>query len=138
MKSVPGGITAPRGFMAGGLYSGIKKKKQLDLALLVSEQAGPIGGVFTTNRVVAAPVLLDRLHLKKGIGRAVLVNSGNANACTGHAGMRAARDMAHLVATALHTPPHSVFVGSTGVIGQPLPLDKIRQAFPALLARISR
>ena len=138
MKVVPGGVTAPQGFLAAGLYSGIKKKKQLDLALLVSEQAGPVAGVFTTNRVVAAPVLLDRLHLKKGIGRAVLVNSGNANACTGPAGMRAATDMAQLVAGALDTPPHSVFVGSTGVIGQPLPLDKITQAFPALLARINR
>jgi glutamate N-acetyltransferase/amino-acid N-acetyltransferase len=138
MKIIPGGVTAPHGFLAAGVYSGIKKKKQLDLALLVSEQAGPVAGMFTTNRVVAAPVILDRLHFKKGIGRAVLINRGNANACTGPAGMRAASDMAQLVATALQTPPHRVFVGSTGVIGQPLPLTKITHAFPALLARINR
>ena len=138
MKIIPGGVTAPRGFLAAGVYSGIKKKKQLDLALLVSEQAGPVAGVFTTNRVVAAPVILDRLHLKKGIGRAVLVNSGNANACTGPGGMRAATDMAQIVATALRTPRHNIFIGSTGVIGQPLPVANITRAFPALLARISR
>jgi glutamate N-acetyltransferase/amino-acid N-acetyltransferase len=85
MKIITGGVTAPIGFRAAGMYCGIKKKqkKQLDLALLVSEQEGPVAGVFTTNQVVAAPVVLDRLHLKKGIGRAILVNSGNANACTG-------------------------------------------------------
>ncbi|MGZ8382627.1 MAG: bifunctional ornithine acetyltransferase/N-acetylglutamate synthase, partial [Nitrospira sp.] len=125
MKTIPGGITAPLGFRAAGIYCGIKKKKQLDLALLVSEQAGPIAGVFTTNRVVAAPVILDRLHLKKGIGRAILINSGNANACTGPEGMRAATDMAQLVATALQSPLHTIFIGSTGVIGQPLPLTCI-------------
>src|SRR5512134_555356 len=103
MKIITGGVTAPIGFRAAGMYCGIKKKKkkQLDLALLVSEQEGPIAGMFTTNQVVAAPVILDRLHLKKGVGRAILVNSGNANACTGAEGMRAAKEMAQLVATAL-------------------------------------
>ena len=67
MKTIPGGVTAPLGFRAAGIYCGIKKKKQLDLALLVSEQEGPIAGVFTTNRVVAAPVVLDRLHFKKDL-----------------------------------------------------------------------
>ncbi len=138
MKTIPGGVTAPLGFRAAGIYCGIKKKKQLDLALLVSEKEGPVAGVFTTNRIVAAPVVLDRLHLKKGIGRAILVNSGNANACTGPEGMRTAVDMAQLVATALQTPLHTIFVGSTGVIGQPLPLTCIKRGMPTLLARISR
>ncbi len=137
MKTIPGGVTAPRGFLAAGIYCGIKKKKQLDLGLLISEQEGPIAGLFTTNRIVAAPVILDRLHLKKGVGRAVLINSGNANACTGPEGMRAATDMAQLVATALQVPTHTVFIGSTGVIGQPLPIGRIKKAFPTLLARIS-
>ena len=114
MKTIPGGVTAPLGFRAAGIYCGIKKKKQLDLALLVSEKKGPIAGVFTTNRIAAAPVILDRLHLKKGIGRAILINSGNANACTGPEGMRTAADMAQLVATALQTPLHTIFIGSTG------------------------
>ncbi len=138
MKTIPGGVTAPLGFRAAGIYCGIKKKKQLDLALLVSEKEGPIAGVFTTNRVVAAPVILDRLHLKKGIGRAILVNSGNANACTGPEGMRAAKDMAQLVATALQSAPHTIFIGSTGVIGQPLPIAYIKKALPTLLTRVTR
>ena len=74
MKTISGGVTAPIGFRAAGVYSGIKKKKkkQLDLALLVSDQEGPVAGVFTKNHVVAAPVILDRLHLKRGLGRALL------------------------------------------------------------------
>ena len=138
MKTIPGGVTAPLGFLAAGIYCGIKKKKQLDLALLVSEHEGPIAGVFTTNRVVAAPVVLDRIHLKKGVGRAILVNSGNANACTGPEGMRAAKNMAQLVATALPSAPHTIFIGSTGVIGQPLPIACIENAVPTLLARVNR
>jgi len=140
MKIIAGGVTAPIGFQAAGMYCGIKKKKkkQLDLALLVSEQEGPIAGMFTTNRVVAAPVILDRLHLKKGVGRAILVNSGNANACTGAEGMRAAKEMAQLVATALDSAPHTIFIGSTGVIGQPLPIDRIKNAVPTLLDRVTK
>lgn len=138
MKTIPGGVTAPLGFRAAGIHCGIKKKKQLDLALLVSDQEGPVAGLFTTNRVVAAPVILDRLHLKEGVGRAILVNSGNANACTGPKGMRAAQAMAQRLAAALHIPPHTVFVGSTGVIGQPLPIACIQKALPTLLARVTR
>ena len=88
------GITAPLGFRAAGMHCGIKKPGLLDLALVVSEVSGPIAGVFTTNQVVAAPVMLDRLHLRQGLGRAILVNSGNANACTGRQGMAAARKTA--------------------------------------------
>lgn len=140
MQTIAGGITAPHGFLAAGIYAGIKKqeKRQLDLALLVSEQTGPMAGVFTTNRVAAAPVLLDRLHLKKGLGRAIFVNSGNANACTGEPGLRAAKEMTQLVAKALDTASHTIFVGSTGVIGQPLPIDRIVTSFPSLLTRLSR
>lgn len=138
MNTISGGVTAPLGFRAAGVYCGIKKKKQLDLGLLVSEKPGPIAGVFTRNLVAAAPVILDRLHLKKGLGRAILINSGNANACTGAEGMRVAINMAHLAAVALQTAPHTIFIGSTGVIGRPLPLIRIKQGFPALLARVSR
>mgnify|MGYP001420361756 CR=1 FL=1 len=138
MNVISGGVTAPHGFLAAGLYCGIKKKVLPDLALVVSEEPGPIAGVFTTNRVAAAPVLLGRRSLRKGIGRAILVNSGNANACTGPAGMRAAEQMARMIAGPLRTPDHTVFVGSTGVIGQPLPVEKIKKAVPALLERLSR
>ena len=131
------GITAPLGFRAAGLHSGIKKAGLLDLALVVSDRSGPIGGVFTTNRVVAAPVALDRLHLRHGVGRAMLINSGNANACTGRAGMAAAQRTAAVVAQTLGIPIHEVFIGSTGVIGRPLPVDRIMKAVPALVERVS-
>ena len=131
------GITAPLGFRAAGLHCGIKKPGLLDLALVVSEQSGPIAGVFTTNQVVAAPVIVDRLHLRRGVGRAILVNSGNANACTGRQGMAAARKTALLVARILNRPVHEVFIGSTGVIGRALPVDRILKALPELVHRLS-
>ena len=138
MHTVAGGITAPQGFRAGGIHCGIKKDKQPDLALVLSEREGPVAGLFTTNRVAAAPVLLDRAHLRKGLARAIIVNSGNANACTGSKGLLAAATMALIVARHLKTLPHKVFVGSTGVIGQPLPIDRIRAAIPKLLQRVRR
>jgi glutamate N-acetyltransferase / amino-acid N-acetyltransferase len=131
------GITAPLGFRAAGLHCGIKKPRVLDLALVVSERSGPIAGVFTTNQIVAAPVTLDRLHLRHGVGRAILINSGNANACTGRQGMTAARKTAALVARTLACPVHEVFIGSTGVIGRALPVDRIVKALPDLFAGLS-
>jgi len=131
------GITAPQGFRAAGIHCGIKKPGILDLALVVSEQSGPIAGVFTRNQVVAAPVIVDRLHLRKGIGRAILINSGNANACTGDKGLAAARKTATLVARHMRIPSHHVFIGSTGVIGRVLPVNKILQGIPHLLTRLS-
>ncbi len=131
------GITAPVGFRAAGLHCGIKKRGLLDLALVVSDRSGPIAGVFTSNQVVAAPVTLDRLHLRRGVGRAMLINSGNANACTGRQGMAAARRTSALVAKALGIPLHEVFLGSTGVIGRPLPVDRIVKALPALFDALS-
>jgi len=131
------GITAPRGFRAAGLHCGIKKAGVLDLALIVSDRSGPIAGVFTTNQVVAAPVTLDRLHLRQGVGRAILINSGNANACTGRPGMAAAQRTAAVVARTLGIPLHEVFVGSTGVIGRPLPVDRIVKVVPHLFEHVS-
>ena len=131
------GITAPMGFRAAGLHCGIKKAGLLDLALVVSERSGPIAGVFTSNQMVAAPVILDRLHLRRGVGRAILVNSGNANACTGRQGMAAAQKTAALVARILNRPVHEVFIGSTGVIGRRLPVDRIVKALPQLVRRLT-
>ncbi len=138
LTTVRGGVTAPRGFAAAGIHCGIKKKRLPDLALLVSGRNGPVAGVFTTNRVTAAPVQLDRLYLKKKTGRAVIVNSGNANAVTGKQGYADAVEMAALVAKRLKIAPHTVFVGSTGVIGQPLPMARIRQGLPALMKQVRR
>ncbi|MGC4098392.1 MAG: bifunctional glutamate N-acetyltransferase/amino-acid acetyltransferase ArgJ [Nitrospira sp.] len=137
MRSKHIGITAPLGFRAAGIHCGIKKQDLLDLALCVSDLSGPIAGVFTKNRVVAAPVLLDRQHLRSGRGRAIIVNSGNANACTGEQGLVAAKAMATAVAQQLSIPVPQVFVGSTGVIGRVLPIDRITAAIPTLIARLS-
>jgi glutamate N-acetyltransferase/amino-acid N-acetyltransferase len=138
MKNHPiGGVTAPMGFQATGIHCGIKKPGILDLALIVSAVSGPIAGVFTKNRIAAAPVTLDRLHLRRRRGRAIVVNSGNANACTGATGLAAAKAMASAVAQGLSIPVHEVFVGSTGVIGRALPIDRIKAGIPALLARLS-
>ncbi len=130
------GITAPQGFRAAGIHCGIKKTGLLDLALVVSEQSGPIAGVFTKNQVVAAPVIVDRLHLRKGIGRAILVNSGNANACTGAKGLAAAKKTATLIARQLDVPIEQVFIGSTGVIGRVLPVNRIIKGIPQLLPQL--
>jgi glutamate N-acetyltransferase/amino-acid N-acetyltransferase len=137
MRPEQAGITAPLGFQAAGIHCGIKKPGLLDLALCVSDVSGPIAGVFTQNRVVAAPVLLDRHHLRSRRGRAIIVNSGNANACTGEQGLAAAKTMATAVAQQLSIPVHHVFVGSTGVIGRALPIDRITAAVPTLVAHLS-
>lgn len=137
MTPTNSGVTAPRGFQATGIHCGIKKPGILDLALVVSAASGPIAGVFTKNRVAAAPVLLDRQHLKQRRGRAIIVNSGNANACTGPSGLAAARTMASLVSRRLAVPVNEVFVGSTGVIGRVLPIDRIKAGIPDLVSQLS-
>jgi len=137
MKHKHQGITAPRGFQAAGIHCGIKKPGILDLALCLSEVSGPIAGVFTKNQVVAAPVILDRRHLQGRQGRAIIVNSGNANACTGKPGLTAAKTMAMTVAQHFDIPVTQVFVGSTGVIGRTLPIDRITAAIPTLASRLS-
>ncbi len=137
-KQLKGGITAPKGFLAAGIHSGIKQAEQLDLALVTSETPGPIAGVFTKNTIPAAPVILDRHHLKKGVGQAIIINSGNANAFTGTDGLEHAREMAHLVARQLAISKHRVFVGSTGVIGVPLPMPALRKGIPVLASRLRK
>lgn len=139
MRHIRGGITAPQGFTAAGIHCGIKKTRELlDLALVYSERPGPVAGVFTKNQVVAAPVVVDRVHLRKGAAQALLVNSGCANVCTGAAGLRAAQGMVEIVARHFRMPPHYVFIGSTGVIGAPLALDRIVDGFPILTSRLRR
>ena len=138
VTTVRGGVTAPRGFLASGIHCGIKRKGLPDLALLVSERPGPVAGVFTTNKVTAAPVTLDRLHLKRKTARAVIVNSGCANSFTGKQGMADAVEMANLVARRMSIPAHTVFVGSTGVIGRTLPMPRIRRGMDKLVGQLRR
>jgi len=108
------------------------------MALITSAVEGPIAGVFTTNRLPAAPVILDRLHLRRKVGRAILINSGNANACTGLQGLRDAEETAQRVANQLGCPRHAVYVGSTGIIGPALPMPFIRKGIPLLMQRVRR
>ncbi|HEX6972496.1 MAG TPA: bifunctional glutamate N-acetyltransferase/amino-acid acetyltransferase ArgJ [Limnochordia bacterium] len=124
LEVVPGGVTAPRGFQAAGVHAGVKRKR-LDLALIYSELEATAAGTFTRNRVKAAPLLLTMEHVARGRARAIVVNSGNANACNGPRGMVDARRMAEETAAALGIEPELVLVGSTGVIGQPLPIEKV-------------
>ncbi len=121
---MPGGVVAPQGFLAGACACGIKQGGY-DLALLLSEHPAQAAALFTTNQIVAAPVKLTRETVKKGPIRAVIVNSGNANACTGSQGYLNAMAMAEATARELGLSPQEVLVASTGIIGQPLPMEKV-------------
>jgi len=124
IATINGGVTAPKGFKAVGVRCGIKKQG-LDLALIYSEFECSAAAVFTTNVFKAAPVLLDMERLRTGKARAVVVNSGNANACTGTQGMINAQRTAEIAGEALGIPAEQVFVASTGIIGVQLPMEKI-------------
>ncbi len=138
MREIPGGVTAARGFKAGGVCCGIKKgRTKRDLALIVSEVPAAAAGVYTTNLVKAAPVIVTRDHAAGGRLRAVIANSGNANACSGEAGLAAARRMCAIAASALGVVEGEVAVASTGVIGQPLPMGAIEAGIAPLVADLS-
>jgi glutamate N-acetyltransferase/amino-acid N-acetyltransferase len=126
-------ITSPRGFSYGAVEAAIKKPGRLDLALIVSETPAAAAAVFTTNKVTAAPVLLSRERIAGGLCQALVVNSGNANACTGKQGLEDARETTSLVAEGLGIDEGLVQVCSTGVIGVPLPMDRLRAAIPGLV-----
>jgi glutamate N-acetyltransferase/amino-acid N-acetyltransferase len=132
------GVTAPSGFLASGVHCGIRNHKP-DVALVVSDRAAGAAGVFTTNAVKAAPVLYTQEALRRsgGRARAIVVNSGNANACTGEEGDRAARWMADQTGVRLGIPAGEVLVASTGVIGVPLPLAKLGEGIAEAAASLS-
>jgi glutamate N-acetyltransferase/amino-acid N-acetyltransferase len=136
---VDGGVTAAEGFRAAAVPCGIKTDK-LDFALIVSDEPASAAGVFTTSRTTAAPVLLCQEHLERssGIARAIAVNSGCANACTGDAGMTAARQMAAAVAAAVPCPLEQTLVASTGVIGRLLEIAKIRSGIMSAANGLNR
>jgi len=133
---IEGGITAAKGFRAAGIHCGIKEKKK-DLALVVCDTLASAAGMFTTNAVRAAPVLLSQERIQSGVARAIIVNSGNANACTGVQGMRDAAEMAALTAQALGVAEEFVLVASTGVIGIPLPMAPVRSGIPVVVTELS-
>jgi glutamate N-acetyltransferase/amino-acid N-acetyltransferase len=146
MKIISGGVCAPKGFKAGGIWCGIKASghpvdnghpqdglKKKDLALIYSEKNCTAAAMFTTNRVKAACVLVSQKHIAGGKLHAVIANSGNANACTGEAGLAAAKRMAELAADEFAISPETVAVASTGVIGVPLPIAAIENSAAALV-----
>ena len=134
-----GGVATAKGFRAAGISTGIKATKKLDLALVVSETPATAAAMFTQNRVQAAPVLVCKESLQKsgGVVRAIVVNSGCANACTGDVGMADANVMAAETARLIGCPVEQVLVASTGVIGVNLPMDKLRNGIPLAFAALS-
>jgi glutamate N-acetyltransferase / amino-acid N-acetyltransferase len=134
-KEIAGSVTAPQGFLSAGVFCDIKrlgtgkgsnKGRKRDLALIVSEVPATVAGMFTTNQVCAAPVKVCIPRVAKGTAQALVVNSGNANACTGRQGLQDAREMTALVAREFHLPPEHVLVGSTGRIGVTMPMGNVR------------
>jgi len=139
MKELRGGITAPIGFTASGVHCGIRKNKEKkDLALVWSEKPCAAAAVYTTNKVVGQPLVVTKEHPADGRARAIIVNSGNANTCTGPQGVADARRMAALVAERLPVDARDVIVASTGVIGVPLDVSVIEAGMDDLVAGLSK
>ena len=132
-----GGITAVPGILAGGVAAGIKPSGKKDLALIYSSTPARVAAVFTSNQVKGAPVLVSMEHARGGQAQAIVASSGCSNVCTGERGIRDAREMTKLVGELLRIPATHVLVASTGVIGVPLPMDKIRAALPKLVKSLS-
>ena len=127
----------PEGFTASGVACGLKPSGKLDFGMLVSDRPAVAAGVFTTNRVQAAPVQLTRRHLRRGTTRAIVVNAGNANACTGKQGYADARSTAEQAARSLGTQKDKVLVSSTGIIGVPLDMERVRAGIQAATGALS-
>jgi glutamate N-acetyltransferase/amino-acid N-acetyltransferase len=127
-----GSVSSASGFLAGAVYAGIKSEDELDLAIICSDVPCNAAGVFTTSQIKSAPVILSQRHIAKGRAQAIVVNSGCANACIGRRGLADALEMANLAAAKLDLSPEHILVASTGIIGVPLPMDKIRAGIPEI------
>jgi len=136
LKEIEGGITAPCGFKASGVHCGIKRNSP-DLALIFSKFEAIAAGMFTINKVKAAPVVISQKKLRRGKARAIVANSGNANACTGKKGFENANRMCKVAARELGIDPQEVLVASTGVIGEQLPIEKIEEGIKAAAKNLS-
>ncbi len=137
-ECIEGGVTAARGFRACGVAAGIKYPNRKDVALLVADAPAAVAALYTTNKVEAAPVQIDRERTRLGHAQAVIVNSGCANACTGETGLKNAREMARVTAEALGIAEELVLVCSTGVIGVNLPMDRIEAGAKKAAGALSR
>ena len=132
-----GGVTSPGGYLAAGIRTGVKESGASDLALVYSTRPAQAAAVYTTNKVQGAPITVDREHLADGRARAVILNSGVANVCNGDQGLEHARRMCALTASELGLHAEEVLVCSTGLIGVPLPIDKIEAGIPRIVAALS-
>ena len=137
MKEIEGGITSVPGFRSAGVAGGIKSTGAKDLALIVCDGIAVSAGTWTSNKVKSAPVLVSMERIKSGKTQAVVVNSGNANACTGEQGLDDARRTTELVASGLNINPELVLVASTGKIGRKMPMDKIENGIKLALSNLS-
>src|ERR1700680_2500185 len=136
---IDGGVTAPRGFRAAAVRCGIKEgvHEKNDLGLIISDYPAVAAATFRTNKIKAAPVPVSAAHLRAADTRAIIANSGNANACTGSTGIQNAQRMAQAVARQLGLKDRQVLVCSTGRIGRDLPIEKIESFVPALVAKLN-
>ncbi len=129
-------ITAPKGFRAAAVKAGLKHSGALDLGLIVADRPCTAAAVFTTNKIVSAPVVVSREHIRSGKLQAVFVNAGNSNACTGQRGFRDTLAICRQVGRALNIDPHRILVASTGIIGEFLPMEKVHRGIEAALAAL--
>lgn len=134
MKYIEGGVCAAKGFLANGVHCGIRKNRdKRDLALIMSKVKASAAAVYTSNLVKGAPIIITKEHLADGKAQAVICNSGNANTCNAN-GFEIAREMSELAASVLNISPEDVIVASTGVIGQPLDIEPIKNSMPELVS----
>ncbi|MGI6280476.1 MAG: bifunctional ornithine acetyltransferase/N-acetylglutamate synthase, partial [Acutalibacteraceae bacterium] len=138
MKIISDGVCAAKGFMANGIHCGIRKNRsKRDLSLIVSEKRAAAAAVYTTNLVKGAPLLVTKENVSDGYARAIICNSGNANTCNAD-GLDIAKQMCRLLGSELNITPEDVVVASTGVIGQPLDINPIKNGIPALVKGLDR
>lgn len=138
LKDISGGITAPLGFSAGTAECGIKYPGRPDLVIIASDSTAACAGVFTTNRIKGAPVIVSRENVRSGKARAIIANSGNANTCNGEEGIDAAMTMTGQTAIFLGCDPSEVLIASTGVIGRPFPINRVVAGIPKAVENLSR
>src|SRR5215475_9867798 len=137
LEWLEGGVTAVPGFLAGGIAASIKPSGKKDLALVHSPTPARVAAVFTSNQVKGAPVIVSEEHARGGVAQAILASSGCANVCTGEQGLRDAREMTAIIGDLLRIAPHHVLIAATGVIGVPMPMERIRPALPRLVKALS-
>lgn len=137
MEIINGGVTAPQGFFATGVACGLKKDGKRDLAIVCSEDPAAAAGVFTTNTVKGNSLIVTMENIKNGYASAIVINSGNANACNGTEGYENAHEIASYAASLLDCSPNEILIGSTGVIGLPLDVDKIKSGLEEAVSEMS-